>query len=137
MSILRAIAAKGYITSASGRSRSDRLVRVSGAGSLARRPGQAVRLGRSVRSGVPGPGQQPQPRRPRVPAVDHDRPGDDVVQGAALVAQEYAQEAQAEDQEAQRERQRAADRSAPAHVGGLPRRQPHIRDVSCFVPGII
>ena len=53
---------------------------------LAGRSGQAVRFGRSVRSGVPGPGQQPQPRRPRVPAVDHDRPGDDVVQGAALVA---------------------------------------------------
>jgi hypothetical protein len=51
------------------------------------RVGLARRSGRSVRSGVPGAGQQSQPRRPRVPAVDHDRPGDDVVQGAALVAQ--------------------------------------------------
>ena len=55
------------------------------------------------------PGQVPQPRCPRVPGVDDRRPGDDVVQGPALAAQQDACEPQAQEQEAQRERQRAHD----------------------------
>jgi len=50
------------------------------------------------------PGQEPQPRRPRVPRVDDRRPGDDVMQRPAPVPQHDAGEPQAQEQEAQRER---------------------------------
>ena len=40
---------------------------------------------RAGRGGVISPGQEPQPRRPRVPRVDDRRPGDDVMQRPAPV----------------------------------------------------
>ena len=50
------------------------------------------------------PGQEPRPRRPRVPRVDDRRPGDDVVQRPVPVPQQDADEPQSQEQEAQRER---------------------------------
>src|SRR4249919_3145376 len=45
-----------------------------------------------------GPGQEPQPGRPRVPGVDDRRAGDDVVQCPAPVAQQDAGEPQSQEQ---------------------------------------
>ena len=50
------------------------------------------------------PGQEPQPRRPRVPRVDDRRTGDHVMQRPAPVPQQDAREPQSQEQEAQRER---------------------------------
>ena len=53
-------------------------------------PDQTGRSGTARPDEGSAPGQEPQPRRPRVPRVDDRRPGDDVVQRPAPVPQQDA-----------------------------------------------